>query len=88
MITFHQRENIERLVSKTGVDESMLTAYFIANRNTRKTRISCIMTFLNSSLGNQMGNSGNQGNMAQVDRLVEWSQHILLRGNTTICVFS
>jgi hypothetical protein len=57
MVTFHQRENIEQLVSKPSLDESMLTAYFIANRNTRKLGISYTVTFLNSSLGNQMGNS-------------------------------
>jgi len=32
MVAFHKRDKVERIVNRPGVEESMLTAYFEANR--------------------------------------------------------
>ena len=33
MVAFHKRDKVERIVNRPGVEESMLTAYFDANRH-------------------------------------------------------
>jgi hypothetical protein len=32
MVTFHERQMVERVVNRTGADRSMITAYFEANK--------------------------------------------------------
>ena len=38
MVAFHKRDKVERIVNRIGVEESMLTAYFEANRMHEEAR--------------------------------------------------
>ncbi|PWZ37531.1 ATP-dependent DNA helicase PIF1 [Zea mays] len=54
MVAFHERQMVERVVNRPGVDRSMLTAYFEANRLTRRLVASYIVTSLSGTLGRVM----------------------------------
>jgi ATP-dependent DNA helicase PIF1 len=38
MVSFHKRDKVERIVNRPGVEDSMLTAYFNANRHHEEAR--------------------------------------------------
>jgi ATP-dependent DNA helicase PIF1 len=38
MVAFHKRDKVERIINRPGVEESMLTAYFEANKNHEEAR--------------------------------------------------
>ena len=38
MVSFHKWDKVERIVNRPGVEESMLTAYFDANRHHEEAR--------------------------------------------------
>ena len=60
MVSFHERQKIENVVNHPGADESMLTAYFAANRQYEWARGIFTVISLSISHGNQMVNFGNQ----------------------------
>jgi ATP-dependent DNA helicase PIF1 len=38
MVSFHKWDKLERIVNRPGVEESMLTAYFNANKHDEEAR--------------------------------------------------
>jgi ATP-dependent DNA helicase PIF1 len=72
MVVFHERQMVERVINHPGVDRSMLTTYFEANRLHEEARGILYRDFLEWYTW-QSGKSkyGNGGNEIQVDKSVE-----------------
>ena len=85
MVSFHQRQKLKDVVNRPGVEQSMLTAYFEANRLHEKARGILYHDF---PVGNLMESSGSGENIKTVAKLVELSGLIRLKVNATIFVFS
>jgi hypothetical protein len=79
MVAFHKRDKVERIVNRPGVEESMLTAYFNANRHHEEDR--------GILPGRLMVNFGRKGK-TPFSKLELSSRLILLRENATFFVFS
>ncbi|WVZ95702.1 hypothetical protein U9M48_041434 [Paspalum notatum var. saurae] len=73
MVSFHERQNIKRVVNRPGADRSMLIAYFEANREHKDARGILYRDFPNITLGSGV-KCGGGGNEIRVDRLEESSR--------------
>jgi hypothetical protein len=85
MVAFHKRDKLERIINRPCVEESMLIAYFNANRHHEEARRILYRDF--PEHGRLMENSGRKGKTL-FSKLEESSRLILLRENTTFFVFS
>jgi ATP-dependent DNA helicase PIF1 len=86
MVAFHKWDKLKGIVNRLGVEESMLTAYFDANRHHEEACGILYRDFPKHFTWQTDGNSGRKGK-TPFSKLEESSWLMMLRENATFFMF-
>jgi len=88
MVAIHKWDKVQRIVNRPGVEESMLTAYFEANRMHEEAHRILYRDFPEHFTWQSDGKFWQKKVKTLFSKLAESSWPILLRENATFFVFS